>query len=382
MWRSLNSSIHPTVNQRLSFISINFLPTNFLATNVLPIVKKIFIIALLVCVSACQQKVESHKTSIFSFGTVIDVEVTDVNQQQAEKIFAAIEDDLKRMHIFWHPWKKGPLARTNLLCETTSIFSAATSVIPLILKARSLAIQSDHLFNPAIGRLVKLWGFQQDEFDMNIPPEDAAIQALVKANPKMTDISISGVRFTCLNAAVKVDLGGIAKGYALEQILNNLRANYAVKNIVINAGGDLKAFGQHGNRPWRVGIRDPLSSNSETAIATINANSGDSIFTSGNYERYYLANNKRIHHIIDPRTGYPAKGSLSVTVIHADASVADAAATALFVAGPTQWAELAKKMKIKNVMLIDDKNNIHITQSMLERVDFIKEPKSLFVVRP
>lgn len=337
---------------------------------------------LLLSLSACQQEVESHKTSIFSFGTVIDVEVTDVNQKTAQQIFSAIEEDVGRMHIFWHPWKPGPMARTNTLCETTSTFSAATSVIPLVIQARRLAIQSEHIFNPAIGKLIKLWGFQQDEFDMNTPPDDAAIQALVKANPKMTDISIKGVRFTCSNPAVKIDLGAIAKGYAIEQIISHLQENYPIKNLMINAGGDLKALGQHGNRAWRVGIRDPLATDRNTAIASINAESGDSIFTSGNYERYYLANNKRIHHIIDPRTGYPAKGSLSVTVIHPDATTADAAATALFVAGPNDWAELAKKMDIKYVMLIDDKNNVHITQAMLERVEFIKEPKSLFVVRP
>jgi len=362
--------LHPSINNPSTNRFLQLLP------------KFSFIVLLLLCVSACQQEVESYTTSIFSFGTVIDVEVTDVSAEMAEEIFKAIEDDIRRMHIFWHPWKPGPLARTNTLCETTSTFSAATSVIPLIQEARRLAIESDHLFNPAIGRLVKLWGFQQDEFDMNIPPDPAAILALVKANPKMTDISINGVRFTCSNPAIRIDLGAIAKGYALEKIFANLEANYLVKNLVINAGGDLKALGKHGKRPWRVGIRDPLATDRNTAIATINAKSGDSIFTSGNYERYYLANNKRIHHIIDPRTGYPAKGSLSVTVIHPDATTADAAATALFVAGPKDWVDIAKKMDIKYVMLIDDKNNVHITQAMLDRVEFIKEPKSLFIVRP
>lgn len=342
------------------------------------------ILVLILSVSACQQeqKIESHKTSIFSFGTVIDVEVTDVSQEIAEQIFTAIESDIQSMHIFWHPWQPGPLARTNTLCETTSTFSAATSVLLLVKEARRLAIQSDHLFNPAIGRLVKLWGFQQDEFDMNTPPDDADIQKLVKANPKMSDIKIKGVRFTCSNPAIRIDLGAVAKGYALEQIFANILENYPVKNMVINAGGDLKAVGKHSRRPWRVGIRDPLATDSNTAIASINAHSGDSIFTSGNYERYYLANNKRIHHIIDPRTGYPAEGSLSVTVIHPDATTADAAATALFVAGPKDWVKVAHKMGIKYVMLIDDKNNVHLTQAMFDRVEFIKEPKSLMVVRP
>lgn len=336
---------------------------------------------LVLNISACKHSAETHKTSIFSFGTVIDVEVADVSSEQADLVFKAIEDDLKRMHVFWHPWQTGPLARTNLLCEMTGSFSAASSVIPLLIKAKQLAIKSDHLFNPAIGKLIKLWGFQQDEYDLNRPPDDGLIKALVKANPRMTDITIKGVRVTCRNPAVRIDLGGIAKGYALEKIISNLQQVYNVKNIVINAGGDLKALGQHGDRPWRIGIRDPLATDRTTAIASIRAHSGDSVFTSGSYERYYLANNKRIHHIIDPRTGYPAKGSLSVTVIHPDATTADAAATAIFVAGPEHWVEMAKKLGIKYVLLIDDKNNVHVTQAMLDRVEFIKEPANLFVSR-
>ncbi len=336
---------------------------------------------LLLSVSACQPTTQIYKTTIFSFGTLFQVEVSDVSKPQAERVFKAIDNDLQRMNILWHPWRAGPLGRTNSLCEMTGTFSAPASVIPLILKAKQLEAQSDNLFNPAIGKLIRLWGFQQDEFDKNKPPKAAAIQALLKANPRMSDITIKGVRFTCKNSAVRIDLGGIAKGYALEKIIENLKQNYQVKNIMINAGGDLKAIGQHGNRPWIIGIRDPLSTNRNTAMATIKAKSGDSIFTSGSYERYYLANNKRIHHIIDPRTGYPAKDSLSVTVIDPDATTADAAATALFVAGPTQWVKIAKKMGIKYVLLIDNKDNVYVTQAMLDRVKFVKQPKNLFIVR-
>jgi len=345
------------------------------------ITKCLAITALILSVSACKQEVTTHKTSIFSFGTVIDVEVADVTNDQAQHIFESIEDDLKHMHVFWHPWKLGPLGRTNVLCEMNGTFSGASSVIPLLKQAKRLAIRSDHLFNPAIGKLVKLWGFQQDEFDMNMAPKDDDIQALVKANPRMTDIKIQGVRVTCNNPAIRIDLGAIAKGYALEKIISNLQQTYNVKNIVINAGGDLKALGQRGDRAWRIGIRDPLATDNTTAMATIEAKPGESIFTSGTYERYYEENNKRFHHIIDPRTGYPAKGSLSVTVVHPDATIADAAATAIFVAGPEHWIETAKKLNIKYVLLIDDKNNVHVTQPMLDRVEFINEPKSLFISR-
>ncbi len=344
--------------------------------------KILLLLAFILSVIACQQKVESYKTSIFSFGTVIEVEVAGINEKLAEQVFKTIEEDLQRMHVYWHPWQAGALSRTNKLCGMAGTFSAAISVIPLIQKAQVLAKQSDNLFNPAIGNLIQLWGFQQDEFENNTVPDDAEIQALVKANPRMSDIHISGVRITCDNPDVRLDFGGIAKGFALEKIISNITQTYGVKNMIINAGGDLKAIGKHGDRPWHIGIRDPFSTDKNTAFASIEVNSGDSIFTSGNYERYYMANNKRIHHIIDPRTGYPAKDSMSVTVIHPDATTADAAATALFVAGPKQWVEIAQKMGIEYVLLIDDKQNVYVTQAMLDRVKFVKEPKNLLVFRP
>ena len=106
------------------------------------------------------------------------------------------------------------------------------------------------------------------------------------------------------------------------------------------------------------------------------------MFTSGNYERYFEYNGIRYHHILDPRTGYPARGSLSVTVVNNDAATADAAATALFVAGPEGWREVARNMGIKEVMLIDENMTVYMTPAMAARVQFTVEPKPKTVVTP
>jgi thiamine biosynthesis lipoprotein len=93
------------------------------------------------------------------------------------------------------------------------------------------------------------------------------------------------------------------------------------------------------------------------------------VFTSGNYERYFTWQGKRFHHIIDPRTGYPAEGTRSVTVIDSDATRADAAATALFIAGPDGWFKIARQMGIEQVLLFDDQDRIHMTPAMAARVE-------------
>jgi len=106
------------------------------------------------------------------------------------------------------------------------------------------------------------------------------------------------------------------------------------------------------------------------------------VFTSGDYERYYMYKGKRYHHIIDPRTGYPAEGSQSVTVITKDSGLADAAATALFVAGPDHWYELAKKLGLKQVLLVDSEGKIHVSPQMLERTHFNDKIETTLIVSP
>ena len=107
------------------------------------------------------------------------------------------------------------------------------------------------------------------------------------------------------------------------------------------------------------------------------------------HQRYFKNKNNKenhnqdqhLHHIIDPRTGYPAKGTQSVTVLHKNAATADAAATALFIAGPTQWVEIAKSMNIKYVLLIDENGKVHISKAMLERIKFEQQREIVETVK-
>jgi thiamine biosynthesis lipoprotein len=140
-----------------------------------------------------------------------------------------------------------------------------------------------------------------------------------------------------------------------------------IKHAIISAGGDLKTIGSHGDRPWSIAIQHPRM---DTWIAQMETQGEESIFTSGDYERYYEYKGKRYHHILDPRTGYPATGVQSVTVIHTDSGLADAAATALFVAGAEKWLEIAKKLQLKQAMLIDDNGTVFVTPEMKKRLKF------------
>jgi thiamine biosynthesis lipoprotein len=300
----------------------------------------------------------------FAFGTLVEITIYGVDNERASRVSDVIENDFRTMHADWHAWQPGALAETNKALATGRPFSAPQSVLPLIRLAQELSASSNGLFNPAIGRLIALWGFHDDDAAGHSPPEAKQVRELLAQRPEMDDIKVEGATVVCRNPAVQLDFGAFAKGYGIDVAIGRLR-ELGVENAIINAGGDLRAIGRHGKRPWRIGIRHPRKPG---IIASVEVAGDESVFTSGDYERYYEYGGKRYHHIINPRTGSPATGTISVTVIHSNAATADAAATALFIAGPDEWHQIARMMGIKLVMLVDDKNVIHMNPAMARRV--------------
>ena len=319
--------------------------------------------------TACEKPPQEFNHTILSFGTMIDVTLYDVDEQLANKMFDDLDQDFDLLHRAWSPWAMGSLKRINKLLSTQGQFSMAPSVFPLLAESIKLSEATNYLFNPAIGKLINLWSFHKYE-DADIkPPSADDIKRLVDSNPRLSDLKIKGIKIQSTNADLQLNFGAFAKGYAIDQSIKYLK-KFGIKHAIINTGGDLKAIGKHGHRPWRIGIRHPRKS---SIIASIETHGEESVFTSGDYERFYMHEGKRYHHILDPRTGYPAQGTQSVTVIHTDSGLADAAATALFIAGPEEWMNIAKKLKLKQVMLIDSKGNIHITPEMKKRLTFATE---------
>jgi len=139
------------------------------------------------------------------------------------------------------------------------------------------------------------------------------------------------------------------------------------EHAIVNAGGDLGVIGNAGKRPWRAGIRHPDGNGGEI-LASVEIRSGEVVFTSGNYLRYRASDGIRYGHIIDPETGYPADRVASVTVLHDSGGAADAAATALAVAGPDEWPRVARRMGITHVLRVDADGSIALTPAMAERV--------------
>ncbi|AKH20593.1 FAD:protein FMN transferase [Sedimenticola thiotaurini] len=321
-------------------------------------------LALLLFLAGCDQSPPDFKGKFLAFGTLVDISIAGVSQQEAQAATDIIENDFKRMHRSWHAWDPGPLGRVNKLLETGGTFSAPPSVLPLIIRGAELSEKSDGLFNPAIGRLIDAWGFHSNDPAGHRPPPQATIDQFLADAPSMSDLHIDGIRMRSSNPAVKLDFGAFGKGYGIDLAVEHLK-DLGIQNTILNAGGDLRAIGSHNGQPWRIAIRNPSG---EGVLGVIETQGNESIFTSGDYERNFTWEGKRYHHIIDPRTGYPAVGTRSVTVIHNDATTADAAATALFIAGPSRWYEIAQRMGVGYVLLVDTEGTLHMNPAMQTRV--------------
>jgi len=321
---------------------------------------------LIVLLLGCGQRTDNvHHKTILAFGTIIEVTIRHPDSKLVKAAFGRLEADFKTMHRLWHPWEPGPLSRTNQLLQTGEWFSVAPSVLPLISRSRELAIQSGHYFNPAIGKLIHIWGFHRNDPTVKQDIDQNELDRLQNNIPRMDQVEINGIKMRGHHPDLQIDVGGIAKGYGIDQAISMLKS-MGIQHAIINAGGDLRAIGRHADRPWTVGIQHPRK---EKILASIETLNDESIFTSGDYQRYYMDNGQRRHHILDPFTGKSVNHTMATTVIHDNATVADAAATAIMAAGPEHWHEVARALNIHYVLLLASDGTLYMNPAMHERLE-------------
>jgi len=334
------------------------------------------LIFLLVILLGCEQKEHIHREQIVAMGTIINITIANTSEEKAHQAVKAIASTLTEQNNRWHAWQPSTLSLLNQQLQQGKAVSVDQETAELLSKAKQLSIASNHLFNPAIGELVALWGFQNENKTPTHPPAHQSIERFTQKNVSMVNLSIQDQTISSNNPALRLDLGGFAKGYAVNKAIDLLK-ELNINNAIINAGGDLKAIGNKGSRPWRAGIRNPRGNG---VIASLEIENDESVITSGDYERYFEYQGQRYAHLIDPRTGYPAKKVTAVTVIHPDAATADAAATALFIAGPTQWKKIARALDVTLVMMIFANNTTVLTPSMAQRIRMEGNPATEYII--
>jgi len=302
----------------------------------------------------------------YVFGTLVEVSVYGAPEAKAQQAIAAVLTRFDALHHQLHAWQPSELSRLN----TTLAKGAHTPVTPelaaMLRDAQAVSAESNDLFDPAIGNLIALWGFHADSPQGRVP-DAAAIARWVNAAPRMRDLHIENNVVWSDNPAVQLDLGGYAKGYALDEAVRIL-ASRGIRNALINIGGSVIALGQHGDRPWRVGIQHPRKPGT---LATLDLHDGEAIGTSGDYQRYFEAGGRRYCHLIDPRTRWPASGMQSVTILmsgeHAGTR-SDALSKPLFIDGAARLADHASRLGIADYLAVDAAGQIHVSPAMKARL--------------
>ncbi len=322
-------------------------------------------VVCLILLAACHRDQE-HSAELFVFGTIVEVKLWGASDEQANRAFAELQQMFQGMHQNWHAWEPGRLVDINNAFADGRPVEADRDIVEMIRRSQLIEQKSDGRFNPTIGALIRLWGFHTSDYPIIGPPPDSAeIDEILIHNPSSRDIRIDGLQLRSENPFVQLDFGGIAKGYAVDLAIRHLQ-DMGISNAIVNAGGDLRAMGRHGERPWRVAVRKPGGG----ILGAVEVRGDEALFTSGNYERFRQDELKRYPHILNPRSGWPVEDVASVTVITTEGIEADAAATALVVAGLAGWPAVARALDLNKVLVVDESGKVYLTPEMEQRLQF------------
>jgi len=317
---------------------------------------------LLLALVACTDLSDQHAV-FYVFGTTVEVTLRATDESKASAAFSQLQQRFQSMHRDWHAWEPGQLTEINLAFSEGRKIAIQDDIAILIRRSQQLETATGGRFNPAIGGLIELWGFQTSIYPIEGPPPTAgAIQSWLDKGPSSLDIRIEGKQVSSSNPAVQLDFGGIAKGYAVD-IAGDLLISMGVKSAIINAGGDLRAYGGN-DQPWKIAVSKPGGG----VIGSIEVSGDEAVFTSGSSQRYRQDQLERYPHIIDPATGWPISGLSAATVVTDEGALADAAATALLVAGKTDWPEVASALGLDTVLVVDEKGDLYMTEKMQDRL--------------
>jgi FAD:protein FMN transferase len=328
---------------------------------------------LLCGLTACSAPTEQRFDSEFlAMGTQIQLTVLAEDPAITAGLSAQIERDLLRQGIDWYPWTtdaSGELKRLNAALASGDTFTSSPGLLTLLQQTQRMFAASDGYFDPAVAPLTRYWGLAELESAASKAPLDSAVLTRWRANrPTLRDLRINGQQISSARHDLQLDLGAIAKGYAAQQALQRLHS-LGCDEAAINMGGQIAVMGSNmAQQLAAVAIRDPRAAR---GLATLQLKAGESISTSGDYERFVERDGKRLHHLFDPHTGSPVAHTQAVTVVSSDATLADAASTALMAAGPDNWQRIARQLGVREVLRIDATGAIEVTAALYARLHWL-----------
>jgi thiamine biosynthesis lipoprotein len=307
-----------------------------------------------------------------AMGTIITVFFWTDDEAKAAQAAQAVFDEMKRLDAVMTTWTSdSEVSRVNAAAGERPV-QVSDETFTVIARAQEIAKKTDGVFDITVGAFKGLWKFDED-MDGSLPDPAEVRKRLALIGYKYLVLDPKKKTVFLKKKGMSITLGGIAKGYAVDKCVELLH-NQGFTNFMIQAGGDMYIAGKKGAAPWVVGIRDPRGApDAMFALAPVEDHS---FSTSGDYERGFVKDGVRYHHILDPRTGHPARASRSVTIRAKDAFTADAWSKVLFILGPEKSRQLLAREKLPDfeVVWVDDANTIHMTDGLKDTLKVVKQP--------
>jgi thiamine biosynthesis lipoprotein len=294
---------------------------------------------------------------------MIEISLIGDDEEQANKAAFQAFQEIRRIEHLMSPWiESSDVTLINRSAGDDGV-KASPEIVEVIKRAQEISKLSGGGFDITVGPLVQLWRKAREK---GIPPDTKEVKK-VQSLVDYRDLIISGSGKVFLKKKeMATDLGGIAKGYAVDRAFELLKG-LGYKNLVVNSGGDLRVGGSKPDGPWSIGIqhsRDP-----ERIMARISL-SDTAVATSGDYEKFFIHQGKRYHHILNPKNGFPAEGCQSVTILYKDCMMADALATAVFVLCPGKGYSLCDRLEGVDFLIVDKEGNITLSPGLKGRISF------------
>jgi len=249
--------------------------------------------------------------------------------------------------------------------------TVSAETIDVLSVARHVGDWTDGKFDITFAALSDLWKFDHDQDD-SVPSRADIDRRLPLIDYRQVEFDASARTAFVKKTGMRVHFGGIGKGYAVDRAVAVLRRR-SLRDFMVQAGGDMYVGGRRGDRLWRLGIQDPRGPGG-SSFASIDLS--DATFsTSGDYERFFIKDGRRYHHIIDPDRGEPASGCRSVTIVSDRAVLADALSTGVFVLGPAQGMALIERLPQVEGVIVTADNEVMVSSGLKDRLTILSTPQ-------
>ncbi len=325
---------------------------------------------VVVCLGCAPDAPSSVTASRLSMGSTLTLTAWTADEPAAKRAFDDVFAEFARLEKLMSTWiADSDVSRINREAGVRPV-PASADVRDVLKIARQISEWTSGKFDVTFGALSGLWKFDHDQD--NVIPDMREVRArLTLIDYRAIQIDDTAGTVFLARKGMSIHLGGIGKGYAIDRGAAILRLR-GVRDFMIQSGGDIYVSGTKSNRPWRLGIQDPRGAANQR-FAELDLTNG-TFSTSGDYERTFLKNGRRYHHILDPATGEPARGTRSVTIVSNRAVLADGLSTGVFILGPHDGMALIERLPDVEGVIVSDKNEVLISSGLRDTLTIVAPP--------